>query len=126
MNGGGSRCISHLHPSYSALHYVLLFPKGEDGWHPNIPSHPGPQGNMRSENVSECCYHAYRLHPRPGLQPPLFWGGELLQQYVVDTWASTEQNNLNWIRHHQKELRADLYKGLADAVHGDGDNGVDF
>ena len=41
-------------------------------------------------------------------------GGKLLQQYVVDAWASTEQSELNWIRHHQKELRADVYQGLRD------------
>ncbi|TFK31695.1 hypothetical protein BDQ12DRAFT_729341 [Crucibulum laeve] len=29
--GGGFRKISHLHPSYSALQYPLLFPHGEDG-----------------------------------------------------------------------------------------------
>jgi len=28
--------ISELHPGYMALHYPLLFPYGEDGWHPNI------------------------------------------------------------------------------------------
>jgi hypothetical protein len=29
--------ISELHVGYMALHYPLLFPYGEDGWHPNIP-----------------------------------------------------------------------------------------
>ncbi len=29
--------ISKLHVGYMALHYLLLFPYGEDGWHPNIP-----------------------------------------------------------------------------------------
>ena len=29
--------ISQNSPSYSALHYVLLFPKGENRWHPRIP-----------------------------------------------------------------------------------------
>jgi hypothetical protein len=29
--------ISELHVGYMALHYSLLFPYGEDGWHPNIP-----------------------------------------------------------------------------------------
>jgi hypothetical protein len=29
--------ISELHVGYMALHYLLLFPYGEDGWHPNIP-----------------------------------------------------------------------------------------
>ena len=38
LRGGGLQRISHLHPSYSTLHYVLLFPNGEDGWHPNIPA----------------------------------------------------------------------------------------
>ncbi len=28
--------ISKLHVGYMALHYPLLFPYGEDGWHPNI------------------------------------------------------------------------------------------
>jgi hypothetical protein len=31
------QCISELHVGYMALHYPLLFPYGEDGWHPNIP-----------------------------------------------------------------------------------------
>jgi len=29
--------ISQNSPSYAALHYVLLFPKGENGWHSRIP-----------------------------------------------------------------------------------------
>jgi hypothetical protein len=29
--------IFELHVGYMALHYPLLFPYGEDGWHPNIP-----------------------------------------------------------------------------------------
>jgi hypothetical protein len=28
--------ISELHVGYMALHYPLLFPYDEDGWHPNI------------------------------------------------------------------------------------------
>jgi len=29
--------ISELHVGYMALHYLLLFPYAEDGWHPNSP-----------------------------------------------------------------------------------------
>jgi hypothetical protein len=29
--------IFELHVGYMALHYPLLFPYGEDGWHLNIP-----------------------------------------------------------------------------------------
>jgi len=35
--GGRLEYISQNSPSYAALHYVLLFPKGENGWHPRIP-----------------------------------------------------------------------------------------
>ncbi len=28
--------ISELHVGYMALHYLLIFPYGEDGWHLNI------------------------------------------------------------------------------------------
>jgi hypothetical protein len=48
----------------------------------------------------------------------LFRGGRLLQQYIVDAWASIEESNLYWIRHNQKTIRADLYDGLRDALRG--------
>ena len=121
LSGGGLRRISHLHPSYSSLHYVLLYPYGEDGWHNDIPAQPGPEGQRRSPKVSQRAYYAYRIHPRPGIQPALFWAGKLFQQYVVDAWASIEQSKLNWVRYHQKELRADVYQGLRDAAMGDRD-----
>jgi len=34
---GGLQRISELHPSYDPLYYVLLFSKGDDGWHADIP-----------------------------------------------------------------------------------------
>ena len=95
LSGGGLKRISHLHPSYSSLHYVLLFPYGEDGWHNDIPAHYGPDGQQRSPKVSERAYYAHHLHTRPGIQPTLFWGGKLFQQFVVDAWASIEQSKLN-------------------------------
>ena len=125
FRGGGLRRISHLNPAYSTLQYPILFPHGEDGWHINIPSQM-VAGRRRSPNVTQRCYYAYRLHPRPGLQPPLLWGGNLFQEYVVDAWASVEQNTLNWIKHHQKELRAEVYSGLRDAALGDRDENVNL
>ena len=99
----------------------MLFPYGEDGWHTDIPAQPGPDGQQRSAKVSQRAYYAHRLHAQPGIQPVLFSGGKLFQQYVVDGWASIEQNLLNWVRFHQKELIADVYKGLRDAAMGDHD-----
>jgi hypothetical protein len=37
QQAGPFQCISELHVRYMALHYLLLFLYGEDGWHPNIP-----------------------------------------------------------------------------------------
>jgi len=119
LTGGGLKCISHLHPSYSTLHYTMLFPRGEEGYHTEIPMNI-PEGG-RSKHVSQRCYYAFRLQRRPGEPPALLMGGRLLQQYVVDAWASTEQSELNWIRHHQKELRADAYQDLRNAAQDGGD-----
>ena len=57
--GGSLKRISHLNPLYSPLHYVLLFPHGEQGWHTQIPSQPGPQGQVQSKNVSQRSYYTY-------------------------------------------------------------------
>jgi len=119
FRGGGLRRISHLNPAYSTLHYVLLFPHGEDGWHPKIPAILGNTGTRRAEFVTQRCFYAHRIHSRPGIAPPLLWGGNLFQQYVVDAWASVEQNTINWVKTHQKELRAEVYSGLRDAALGD-------
>ena len=45
--------------------------------------------------------------------------GKLFQEFIVDSWASTEQARLNYIRDHQADIRSDTYRGLADAVAAD-------
>jgi hypothetical protein len=37
QQAGPFQRISELHVGYMALHYLLLFPYDEDGWHPKIP-----------------------------------------------------------------------------------------
>ena len=55
----------------------------------------------------------------------LLWRN-LLQEFVVDAWASVEQSTLNWVRFHQKELRADVYSGIRDAVLGDREENINL
>ena len=45
--------------------------------------------------------------------------GKLFQEYIVDSWATTEQSRLNWIKLNQSTIRADTYQGLTDAVTAD-------
>ena len=92
LAGGGLKCISHLHPSYSTLHYTMLFLRGEEGFHIEIPMN-APEGG-RSKHVSQRHYYAFKLQRHPGEPPALLMGGRLLQQYVVDAWASTEQSSV--------------------------------
>jgi len=137
--GGRLEQISQNSPSYSVLHYVLLFPKEENGWHPRIPIH-GAQLRERGKNarqrdgeewarsqvVSDICYYAYRLHVRDGPQLSFFYDGKLFQQFVVDTWANCEQRKLNWARTYQHTLRSELYQGLQDATVYDRHDGEDI
>jgi hypothetical protein len=122
LQGGQLRRISQLSHAYSTLHYVLLFPSGEEGWHLGIPLNIPQGGRTRSKEVTQLLYYAFRLHPRPNHidNNNIFRGGRLFQQYIVDAWASIEQSNLNWITKNQKKLRADCYRGLADNILNDG------
>ena len=114
LQGDGLRRISHLHCAYSTLHYVLLFPKGEHGWHLGIQLRQNEGRQTRSKNLTQILYYAYHIHVRPQdiESRNLFHGGQLFQQYICDAWASVEQSNLTWIIYNQKEIRADLYSGL--------------
>ena len=49
--GEGLKRISELHPFYPALHYVLLFPTGQLGWHPQLEYGNGAEANDE-ENAS--------------------------------------------------------------------------
>ncbi|THU82778.1 hypothetical protein K435DRAFT_823131 [Dendrothele bispora CBS 962.96] len=108
--------ITERHPAYSPLHYVLLFPYGESGWHENIPLYDVERGCPKQKRVSQSRYAAFRLHPRREEFSSILHGGRLLQQYAVDMWASAEQNKLNYLYHNQGKFRATVYSGLEDAV----------
>ena len=131
--------IFDTHPAYQPLTYVLLFPFGEHGWHPNIPltnrdtgraealnQHDNDndsdndgeerEGRGRQGRVTPMEYYAYRLHRQEDESDHLFRAKRLFQQYLVDGWALTEQSRLRWVQNNQATLRSDVYRGLADAV----------
>ncbi|XP_026419934.1 uncharacterized protein LOC113315906 [Papaver somniferum] len=61
-------------------------------------------------------YMALQLQQRAGEGQTLLRGGRLFQQYVVDAYATIEQNRLQWVKGHQKEIRCDLYNGIKEVV----------
>jgi len=123
-NGQGLQCISDLHPFYQALHYVLLFPTGQFGWTPNIPyasrenENAGDgEPNADAPNGKQSCvtqteYFCYRLFPRINESSHIFMAGKLLQAWIVDSWALSEQGRLRWIKQNQPTLRSESRRGL--------------
>jgi hypothetical protein len=128
--------ISELHVGYMALHYPLLFPYGEDGWHPKIPlngvvadgdldeDHAGEYELQRKHcNVTMAEFYGYRLQHRDINGIALLRGDRLQHQYIMDAYAAIEQNRLKYLRLNKKKLCVDLYQGLQNAIVA-GDNNV--
>lgn len=119
--GGPLMRITEIHPSYVALHFPLLAPTGQSGWHPDLPyafTSPRAQHGSTRDTISYCDYLKHRLHIRPleVESDHYFHAAFLLQEYIVDSWAASEHSRLEWIRHNQDEIRADLYSGVMDAL----------
>jgi Helitron helicase-like domain at N-terminus len=119
--GGPLKHITECHPAYITLHFPLLLPTGQLSWTPNIAYTSDTASSSR--HVSLCDYHKFRLHSRPPRieSPHFFQAGQLFQELLVHAWASAENSRLAWVRYHQKDLRAELYNGVVDALH----DGVD-
>src|ERR1041384_4646546 len=61
---------------------------------------------------------AYRLQVgRPNESVTLHYYGRLFQQWIVDMYTVMEQTCLNYLRFNQKQIRAELYNGLQDAMY---------
>lgn len=112
--------ISEAHPAYVGLHYVLLFPHGEHGWHWDLRLHEPDRTQPRKLTLTR--WTAFRLHDRRHEFSTILHGGRLLQEFMVDMWAQADQDRLNWNRANQHTIRAALYSGLEDAVGAGGDN----
>ncbi|KAG2211445.1 hypothetical protein INT45_011464 [Circinella minor] len=101
--------INEAHRHYDALHYVLIFPKGDEGW--TISSH------SNNETITVMQWYKYRFMFRGNHdENELHYFRKLFQQYIVDMYAKMESNHLLYIPLNQSRLRSDLYSNVADAV----------
>ena len=71
--------INPNHALYLLLHYVLLFPYGEPGWHWGMRLQ-GPADKERKQRT----YFRFRLHTQRDEPTTLFRAQRLFQQFVVD------------------------------------------
>ncbi|XP_040362335.1 uncharacterized protein LOC112166811 isoform X2 [Rosa chinensis] len=109
--------ISKIHPKYMSLQYPILFPYGEDGYKPNllIEQIPGNSKKKR-QRISMRAYIAYQIQDRNNEVKTLLKGGRLFQQFLVDSYATVEEDGLDWIRKNQKNFRSEIYKELCTSA----------
>ena len=112
-NPSGCKRISQNHASYMSLHYVLLFPHGDPGWHWGLELTSQTRERKR---LDQRVFYRYHLHFRSNQFNTVFRCQRLFQQYVIDAWAVMDQNKLDWLYNHQDELRANVYNGLVDSL----------
>jgi hypothetical protein len=110
------------------MHYVLLFPNCQDGWHPDIvlvgfdydcnaeefvknskSEEEAVRGRGGSKRVSLTQFYVFNFHVRN--DEHIFRAGRLLPQFIINRYVCAEENCLNFIRHNQANLRVDIYKG---------------
>ncbi|RCV15873.1 hypothetical protein SETIT_3G093100v2 [Setaria italica] len=110
--------IKSYYGCYDPLSYPLFFPRAELGWHSNIPRANTILEELRNDNFDR--NHSDNDPDSSGKLPsifnPILHGGRLFQQFAVDTYIKIESFRLDFIWHHQKEIRVDLYKGLLDSI----------
>lgn len=114
----GLQRITEVRPSFMAMQYQpLLFPYGEDGFQLGIKySINEGQRRTQRDSVTMREYYTYRIHQRANESDLPLRSGKLFQQYLVDCYTCIEEEILRWVRTNQPQLRAELYKGLKDAV----------
>jgi hypothetical protein len=107
--------IHNGHCAYAPLHYVLLFPYGTLGWYYDMVMNNPVQPDSK---LLQLRYYVYQLFMQPGYFNAVLHAGRLTQQYIVDAWACIEQDCLHYftLPAAQKQLQAEIYKGLADHV----------
>ncbi|VDK43225.1 unnamed protein product, partial [Cylicostephanus goldi] len=115
----GLQLIRDIDGCCDPLTYPLLFPRGGLCWHVDLTKNPSGRSRTR---ITQREFYSNLLALRSSFNP-LHHAGKLLQQFVVDAYVKIEQNRLNYMRTHQKELRIDSYRGLMDHLASDNVDG---
>lgn len=109
--------VSVLSTAYLPLQYPLLFPRGEDGYRDDVLLKDGSKAlSKKRQKVSMREFFAFRIQERKNEHSALLYSRRLFQQFLVDGYSMIESSRLTYVRTHQKELRAEMYKGLSEAI----------
>jgi len=86
----GFSTIDDNHAAYMPLHYVLLFPSGQLGWHWALQLQ-NQNGRRQITRLSQRTFYRFRLYTCLDETLLLFLTPRLFQQYLVDAWASSDK-----------------------------------
>ena len=106
--------LNYMSALIDPMTYPIFFPAGEYGWQADMPHKLNRTANRNT--VTHMQFYAYRLAIRSAFSP-IFHGGKLFQQYIVDSYLRVEANRLNFVKTQQSQLRVDSYQGLMDHIH---------
>ena len=106
---GGFTTINNLNPDYAPLHYTLLFPEGDQGW--------GPKRRLENgKAMSTAAYYRYMIQHRKDSFNSILRSGKLMSEYICNAWFQVENHKLTYMKTHQKEIKAESYQNLHDAL----------
>ncbi|XP_045831339.1 uncharacterized protein LOC123922684 [Trifolium pratense] len=107
-----------LHHKFNwPLQYPLLFPRGEDGYRKDIEFKDNPSKPSRKRQfITQLEWVGYRIQQRHRDTSTIVFSRRLFHQFLVDSFSTIESARLKYLRNHQKDLRADMYRGLTEAV----------
>ncbi|MCH79269.1 ATP-dependent DNA helicase PIF1 [Trifolium medium] len=109
--------VSTFEPSYWPLQYPLLFPRGEDGYSKNIEFRDNARKATRKiKFITQLEWVGYRIQQRETSASTIVFSRRLFHQFLVDSFSTIESGRLRYLKEHQKDLRADMYKGLTEAI----------
>ena len=119
QRGGALQNIQSNNAAFEPLHFVLLFPRGEEGWHPHIPLRDNPEikEKRKWQFVTRQEYFKYRVQIRPNEFPLFHLSGRLFQEWMIEMYMAWEDDTLDYLRKNQNQLRCDTYNSVCDAVH---------
>ncbi|UYV73206.1 hypothetical protein LAZ67_10002175 [Cordylochernes scorpioides] len=108
--------VSDTHRFYDALQYPLIFWKGQEGYYFHIPQIDPNTRQPLSSKVSSMDIYGYFIMVRRNSPNVIAQFGQLFHQFLVDMYTKVESERLRYITLHQRNLRAESYIHLRDAL----------
>ncbi|CAH2226617.1 jg9019, partial [Pararge aegeria aegeria] len=112
--------VPDTHKFYDALQYPLIFSKGQEGYHFQIPQVDPVTGlPLPNKKVSCMDFYAFHIMIRENDFNIISRCRQLANQFYVDMYVKVESERLRYITLNQTKLRAENYIHLQDAVAND-------